>query len=455
MNENTPKKTRIPKAVRVLALILALLFAAEIIFSNATAISFSSKKYADSDYEQAAEVLERNDSYLTAGRLSRMRSVISMIGEPKTYEQFSLFASVAIADEEYAKAADYLSKAVPLYSGDDKGLAADYVKIGCLKALCKSWDTASTWFEKAIELDGENHDAWLMLCQARLNQGRYEDALSALETYSSFRGLSPLEYEALIQLQTALGKYDEALASCDIAEANGSAAADIALYRAQLYYTKGEIDTALAQAEASRKAGGDPAGVNAIIALCHESREDFAKASAAWQELINSGKADVSIYQQAAQDAYLASDLDTVIRVSEDALKKFGENEDTLVFKKWLGVSYFEKNDLAKAEVNLTAMLESGESMPELNYLRGICEMGSEKYEAAVADFTASLLSEELIDEALYNRGLCRIKLGNTDEAAADFQEVIDRNKKPEVIDLICDLLQISRDQLEAESETK
>lgn len=82
--------------------------------------------------------------------------------------------------------------------------------------------------------------------------------------------------------------------------------------------------------------------------------------------------AELAVYQQAAQDAYLLSEHETVIRLSEEALEKFGESDDTLVFRKWLGISYFETGDLAEAEINLTAMIDSGETMPELNYLRGI-----------------------------------------------------------------------------------
>lgn len=454
-NENVPKKSIFPKKIRILALILAVLLLGEIVFSNAVAVEFSSRKYADSEYKQAAEYIEQNDSYLTAGKLARMRAIVSMLGDPKTYEQFSLFASVAIADEDYAGAAEYLIRSVDVYKGDDAGLSSVYIKIGCLKALDESWDSASDYFRKAIELDEDNPDAWLMLCEAYLNAGEYEKALAALESCSSLRALSSEEFDALIQLKINLEKYDEALASCDEAE-KGSLipAADIALYRAQIYYTQGDFTQALAQAEKSRSLGGDAVKVGSLIAFCNEENGDYSSALASCLELIDKGLADPGIYQQAAQDAYELSDYETVIRVSEEALDKFGDNDDTLIFKKWLGISYFEENDLVNAEINLSAMIDSGESLPELNYLRGICEMGNGEYEKAVADFTAALPSDELTDEALYNRGLCYIKLGNTDAAANDFQEIIDRDSDPDIIALVCDLLELSPEQLEATRRT-
>lgn len=450
MDENAPKKSIFPKKIRIIALILAVLLAGEIIFSNSVAVSFSSGKYADSEYEQAAEYIEQNDSYLVSGGLARMRAAVSMLGEPKTYDQFSLFSSVAIADEEYAKAADYLLKAVEMYNGDNKGLSVIYIKIGCLKALDGNWGAAGSFFEKAIELDETASGAWLMLCETNLNTGNYEEALSCLEKYSAFASLSDDEFDALIQLQLNLKKYDEALASCEKAEKDSNIpASDIALYRAQIYYMKGEYENALEYAEKCRTEGGDIEKANSIISVCAELKEDYKRAVDAYGELIDKGLADLSVYQQAAQDAYFISDFETVIRISEEAIKKFGENDDTAVFKKWLGISYFETNDIVNAEKYLRAMLEIGENIPELNYLLGICEMSNGKYEEAIADFTSALTSEELIDEALYNRALCYIKLEDTDSASVDLQQVIDRNKDQEIIAMICELLEITPEQLE------
>ena len=221
MNEAAPQKPFFSKKIRVIALVLALLLFGEIVFSSSVAVSFSSKKYADTELETPAEYIERNDDYLTAGTLSRMRAAVRLLGEPKDYDQFSLFASVAIADEEYDKAAEYLLRAAELYPGDEKGLAAVHVKIGCLRALNKEWSAAAAQFEKAIELDDSSSDARLMLCETYLNMRDYEKALAALEEYSVTEELSGQELDALVQLQIDQQKYDDALASCELGEADG------------------------------------------------------------------------------------------------------------------------------------------------------------------------------------------------------------------------------------------
>lgn len=450
MNEKTSEKIFFSKKTRVVALILSVLLIGEIIFSSSVAVSFSSKKFADSEFEQAAAYIEQNDNYLSAGTLSRMRSAVSLLKEPKTYEQLSLFASVAIADEEYGKAAGYLLRAAEQFPGEENELAPDYVKIGCLYALDRNWNEAAAHFKKAIALDASDPSSRLMLCETYLNLDDYENALSALKEYAALADLSAKELDALIRLQIELEKYDEAFASCANAEEDGSLApADAALYRAEIYYRKGDYQNALEQAELSRNEGGDLAGAASIAAAASEETGDYKKALETCLLLIESGEADLPVYQQAAQDAYLISDFENVLRVSEEALEKFPGSDEAPSFRKWLGLAYFESNKLDKAEENFSAVLEGGEAMPELNYLRAVCEMAGENYEAAADDFTAALALEELTDEALYNRALCYLQLGNTDAASVDFQEIINRGRDAEIVAQICELLQITPDQLE------
>jgi len=453
MNEkdNNPGKSLWPRRIRIIALVLALLLAGELVASNAVSLRFSSGQYAGTDYEEAADYIEQNDDYLNAGTLQRMRAVTELLGKPETYDQFSLFASVAIADQDYAKAVEYLNSAIPLFTGADKDLAVLYIKVGCLEALQNKWRDASESLKKGIALDPENPSGHLMLCESFLNLGDYEKALDELTAYSSMTRLSDEELDALIQLQLNLEKYDEALETCTLAEIDGGySPSAIDLYRAQIFFMQEDYEAARLSAEKSRDAGSDTTAADLLIALCYENLENYPDALRVYLELIDGGAADLTVYQQAAQDAYLTGDFSTAVRISEDALSRFEESPDTLDFNKWIGLSCFETGDYEKAEKNLTAMLDSGEALPELNYLRGICEMAKEEYEAGILDFTAALNSEELRDEALYNRALCLLQTEKADEAAADFQEIIDRNHDPEILALVCELLNISEEELDA-----
>lgn len=154
-----------------------------------------------------------------------------------------------------------------------------------------------------------------------------------------------------------------------------------------------------------------------------------------------------SEYKQATK--YLEQeDYENTISISEEALKKYGDNEDTLNFKKLLAVSYFQTGNFAEAKKNVNAVIDSGSLEPELNFLRGVCEMSEEQFEMAIEDFTLALSVEELKDEALYNRGLCNFKLGKNEEAATDFQEIIDRDSDKETVDLVYELLGIDPEQI-------
>lgn len=179
--------------------------------------------------------------------------------------------------------------------------------------------------------------------------------------------------------------------------------------------------------------------VTSISIPSEKTSEEASSADSEADKYIN----DFNNAIQSVQDAYLREDYDSVISLGQAALKKYGETSDTLIFKRWLGLSYFEKNDLTTAEKYFNEILESSESLPEFNYLRGVCQMSNAQYEDAILDFSAALASDELMDESLYNRGLCYISVGNTDAAAADFQNILDRNQDQEMVNLVNELLQL------------
>jgi len=155
INETPEKKpvSKWPLWVRLLSLFLVFIMVAEMVLMGASRVKFSSSNYEDSDYEKAAEYLEENDEYLTASNLKRMRDLIKLVGKPKTYEEYSLFASVAIADEDYTKAEGYLRGAVERYEGEPKAHADLIVKLGCICAMNDEWTTASGHFGEALRLD--------------------------------------------------------------------------------------------------------------------------------------------------------------------------------------------------------------------------------------------------------------------------------------------------------------
>lgn len=449
---NTERKP-MPGWIRIVAIFLAILFVGELFLFNSAGIKFSSKDYEGTELEEAADYLQDNDPYLNASRLQRMRNVAATLGTPKTYDEYSLFASVAIADQDYTRAAGYLNTCAEMFTGDDKELADIYVKIGCLWALDKQWKAAGDSFSHAISLNSENSKAYLMLCEARLNTQEYERALDALETYGTMESYRPEEFDALIQLQVNLGRFEDALSSCDQAlEAPDTDKPTFLNYKAQTAYLMGNFAEAKRLAQESLDAGGGKTQGLSLISLCCSQEGDYSGAFLAASKILEEENAAPSDFEQAVQYAYLVSDYPSIEEFSSTALEKFGDTPETVVFRKWLGIAQVEKDDYTQALKNLTEYFQKeGKDAisPELYYLRGLCALANEDYALAEKDFSSGMKSDELKDECLYNRGLCRMKLEKTELAAQDFQEIIDRNADNEILKMTCELLEIDEETLQ------
>ena len=438
-----PKSTW-PLPVRIIAALLAILLVGEIVLSNMANVKFSASQYENTEYSEAADYLEENDEYLSSTKLDRMRAVVRTLLAPRDYEEYSIFASVAIADGEYAKAIVYLNKCTELYEGgDDRELSELYIKCGCLYALQSDWSMAAAKLKKGLELDPSNTDGQLMIAEAYLRTEKYDKALEYMELYGKDNPLNASQYIAVATMQFSLGRYAEAVNSCDLAmEQEDCDRASVLYLRAQCYYMMEEYDKAQADSESCYNEGGDELQTRLLGAMCCENRGDIRGSLDLYLSMIEAGLQDQSLYERAVSCAYTLDDYEAMASVSAAALENLElEEASVLDFKKWLGIAQLELENYADAEKNLSAYLAADDSVKELFYLRGICRLSIEDYAGAEADFTESMTQEDIQDESQYNRAVSRLQLDDSEGAAADFEEILTRDKDPEVVAMVYDLL--------------
>ena len=452
-------KSSWPLPVRIIAALLAVLLVGELVLSNMANVKFNASKYANTEYSDAAEYLEENDEYLSATKLARMRAVVRTLQTPQNYEQYSLFASVAIADGEYAQAVEYINKCIELYEGgDDRELSELYIKCGCLWALQSDWDMAAEELEKGLELDPSNADGQLMIAEVYLRTEKYDKALEYMELYEKENSLDASQYIAIATMQFSLGRYSEAVNSCSLALEQESCDKASALYlRAQCYYMLEDYDKAQSDCEGCCEEGGDELEAKLLGAMCCENRGDTRGALDFYLDMIDAGLQDQSLYERAVSCAYTLDDYESMASVSASALEKLElEESSVLDFKKWLGIAQLELENYADAEKNLSAYLAADDSLKELFYLRGLCRLSIEDYKGAEEDFTEAMSQEDIQDESQYNRAICRLQLEDSKGAAADFEEILNRGKDPEVIAMVYDLLGLTEeDAASTKEETK
>lgn len=76
------------------------------------------------------------------------------------------------------------------------------------------FDTALTYFERAVAQDPDNAEGWIRLCNANFNLKRYVPALSAIARATTIAPRNASAWIITSDILTELGRYSEALNAC-------------------------------------------------------------------------------------------------------------------------------------------------------------------------------------------------------------------------------------------------
>jgi len=90
-------------------------------------------------------------------------------------------------------------------------LAESHVSVAMEQCMRKQWEAAEAAFEKAIELDPKNYEAWYLYGRAKVHEGELKRALKLFQRASQVR---PCDYQSVLlqaQLYTSLGQDDRAI----------------------------------------------------------------------------------------------------------------------------------------------------------------------------------------------------------------------------------------------------
>ena len=93
---------------RILAGCMAFLLIASMAMSWAVQIRFEQMEYLGTVLEHAAAVTEENTEYLSESSLKRAWNILRYaVGKPKSFDDYEMYASLAIARKEYGEAGLY------------------------------------------------------------------------------------------------------------------------------------------------------------------------------------------------------------------------------------------------------------------------------------------------------------------------------------------------------------
>lgn len=453
ITERTEQKTP-PKHVwiKVLAVALAVLIPSATLV-QAVSVRFSEKDYTGTLLEQAAALTGSSTGYLQQGELARMGVLLkTMIGSPKTYEEFDAFASVAIARTDYASAITYMQGCIDTFAGSFFDKAMLYLKLGSLHALTGDYAGAIQCFDEAEALNPNVPDTYLLRAQMYSLLGQAEAALLDIERYNAKAGEQPSIQAAVAPLYESAGQYEKAVEYYTLSiDTPDYYQASSLLGRARCRMLLGELPAAGEDLTRYLTEGGeDTEGqASAMLGVCRMSEAKYREAITLFQKALAAGYPQKAlIYSQSVLCSYIIGDYEAVIADGETAvaLLKAGETPegkpseltgatvDLAQLYQWIALAKLAKEDYRGSLEAFGLAASQDATLSDLDYYRGVCHTALGEYPQAITFFTASIQKEEMLSLCYYNRGLCELQSGDYKTSLLDLLTVIERNDDADAV---------------------
>ena len=425
---------------RLLALLMALVMLLSMYLGYRAQIRFSGLNYVGQISEYAARVTADNTGYLSRSTLDRAWTILrATIRSPQTCEDYEMYASIAIAREDYAGATEYLQGCIDTYQGsDDEELATLYLRQAGVYVLTENYGEALVRLDRTLELNPAQPSALLLRAQMNYMAGDTQKALEDLTAYKALDNSDPVILAALGEVYEGVGDYDSAI------ECYTAGITDEAAYQTHYFVDRARCLLLTGDAAAARedletyftREGEDPDGeAAAMLAMCRMNDGDYAGALAMFHRSATDGYAAPHLlYSQSMLCAFLCGEYETATRDGEKAIElteAAGEDSADLRFR--TGLAYMVQQAYDLAVEHFTAAVQRDETLQDVSYYLGVCAMGQEDLELAVEHFTASVEKDESVTVSLYNRAICYLQLGKRREAKSDLTAVLERDDDPEL----------------------
>lgn len=279
---------------RILAGCMAFLLIASMAMSWAVQIRFEQMEYLGTVLEHAAAVTEENTEYLSESSLKRAWNILRYaVGKPKSFDDYEMYASLAIARKEYGEAIQYMQGCIDLYSGESQNaLGVLYLRLGSLYALTEDSQSAITSFDKALELVPGLADAYLLRAQMYAILDDMDQAVADIRHYEELAGDDPAIRASIGTLYESAGEYENAVACYTVGiEQATSVDPELLASRARCYLLLGK--TAEAKKDLDRffaEGGTDPTGErNAMLGTCCMEAEEYERATTVFTSNVTFG----------------------------------------------------------------------------------------------------------------------------------------------------------------------
>ena len=443
------EKTGIGKLIgrRLVVILLILVLILGPVVTAKTQIRFTAEDYTEQREAYAAQVMEQETPYLSDDRLSRQWKYLQTIGHPpRTYEDFNLYADIAIANEDFDTAVKYLKDGITAAGGQEEDLAVLYLRLGSLYILQENLEDAGKMLDESVSKDETLAPAWFLKAQLEAEAGKTREAADSFHHYIRLPGRDPKETLALGGLFESLEDYESAVI-CYSAGIEEDSLAEAAMFadraRCEILLedttaARKDLETYFGQTEEDPE--GRPA---AMLGMCLMEDGAYKEAVTYFHKAVEDGYPETAVlYSQSSKSAFAAEDYKTAQEDGLKALSELKENgEDITETAFWTGLAYLAQDQYSEAAGCLEETAAEDADYPDIEYYLGVCALALEEYETARDRFTASIEREEEVTASYYNRAVCYANEDNYSSAQADLREVTSRGDDDELTERAEELL--------------
>lgn len=399
---------------RLIALVLVIS-----ILMSLTAVDFSLMRYQGTEQMMAAQYLMDTTPYIGQARVQRLKTLLSSIAP---FEIYLNAAEIAIGKMDYARAANFLNKAIPDCQ-DTAQKAQLYNRLGCVYMLEEEPEKALEAFDSSILTDPKDPTPYVLRSQLRYQNADQEGATEDAMRYLQMGGQDPQMLTTALSILELGGELELAV---EAATRIIAGAADDT-QKAQGYGERGRIRYLLkldqqAYEDISRAKNLDRTvltGVHyAILGLQEYNRADYENSSKNFLQAARlSEDGNEEYYEQAIMCGYLSQNYDFIKTAIKEAKEKGQMTANSHLID---GIMTFSEENYKEAEAALTASLETGTTVAGAYYYRGLARLALGDYENAAQDFTLAVDWEEDVFSCIFNRGVCYYALEQDEKAITD-----------------------------------
>lgn len=361
-------------------------------------------------------------------------------------DRYELLADLAISEEKYQEAADYLEKVLELSEGlEEEALARLCLKTASVYVMCGNADRAGELLDRTLELNETSLEAVLLKAQLALEAGDSRKATEELERYVE---LAPEDLNtrlSLARLYESLNDYPAAMAAYEQLYEKQSSDESHYLNALRCSFLSGNYEDAIGKFDGYLKETGQDSDYYPVAlflrAACvmqlgrlDEAEEGFRQAmdfgyeEGACKEQIMLCSFERGEYQQTAD--YGVELLETEARL----------NTPELMYQR-LGASMMMLERYEEAVKYLDEAEELGLELTGNAYYRGVSLLALHRYDEAAADFSTSIEQGFLTQFCYYNRGVCYVQLLDYDKAAQDMEMTLTSGEAPELLEAAREIL--------------